>query len=363
MEQILFIAPSQLMAERANEVCGQMGLEVPVVVGIERQALEAANAYPKAQVLISRGANVEYLRSAGNKPVVAITATFSDLVPLVQKLAETGIEKVGIVVTESMLDDGKQDLRLSNVDIFIRPWRDKTEIPSLLEGLKSQGVTGIVGDKTGVETAGQYGMSAEFFDSGIFSIKKAVKEAVAVAKAQETEHLREAAKAKRIRQYVDEIYQALEQTSAAIEELTASSQELAATSQVSSDMVHTAAREVNNTEEILAMIRRVAQQTNLLGLNAAIEAARVGELGRGFSVVAEEVRKLADESHHSVQEITQILEKIRTAVGQVLSNVEQSNGITKQQANAVQDIARMVEGLQATGQKLLEMASASAETN
>jgi methyl-accepting chemotaxis protein len=121
--------------------------------------------------------------------------------------------------------------------------------------------------------------------------------------------------------------------------------------------VQTASREVSNTAEILNMIRRVAQQTKLLGLNAGIEAARVGELGRGFTVVANEVRNLADESNNSAQHITSILDKIRTAVEQVLTNVAQSNQISQQQAKAVQDIAQMVEGLQLTGHKLMEMAA------
>lgn len=73
--------------------------------------------------------------------------------------------------------------------------------------------------------------------------------------------------------------------------------------------------------------------------------------------MANEVRKLAEESNHSAQDINAILEKIRAAVEQVLGNVAQNNEITQQQANAVQDIAQMLEGLKLTGHRLMEMSA------
>lgn len=88
------------------------------------------------------------------------------------------------------------------------------------------------------------------------------------------------------------------------------------------ETIQTLERQTNEIGSLTDIIASIASQTNLLALNASIEAARAGENGRGFAVVAEEVRKLAEESHTAVEQISQHVEGIRKGVAKAGESIE-----------------------------------------
>ena len=155
-----------------------------------------------------------------------------------------------------------------------------------------------------------------------------------------------------IRSQVDNLSRSIEHAASTVEQLTASSQQVAAISHLLADEAREGLQQVKVTTDVLDFISRIANQTNLLGLNAAIEAARAGEHGRGFSVVAGEVRKLAEDSKRSANEIKEILNKFNATIEQIARGVLQSSEITQEQANATQHITQIVEGVQLVGQEL-----------
>lgn len=157
-------------------------------------------------------------------------------------------------------------------------------------------------------------------------------------------------------------------------------QTLTQTSETTANITRNVIQSIQELEEksksisnIVSAINDIAEQTNLLSLNASIEAARAGDAGRGFSVVAEEIRKLADQCLASSSQISSIVDEIVSKTGEVVNIARQAEDAVSSQSSVVEDttnsfkqidqlVAQLIQALQTISNNVQEMNGARNET-
>ncbi|MDN3518655.1 methyl-accepting chemotaxis protein [Aquisalimonas lutea] len=140
-----------------------------------------------------------------------------------------------------------------------------------------------------------------------------------------------------------------------VDETVAAVNRLADEMERAADSVGKLKDESESIGSVLDVIRGIAEQTNLLALNAAIEAARAGEQGRGFAVVADEVRSLAQRTQQSTQEIQEMIERVQTGTGETVSVIQEGRDQTRNVVEQSRSAGEALQGIAQAVSRITEM--------
>ncbi|WP_416350737.1 methyl-accepting chemotaxis protein [Pseudomonas sp. CCI1.2] len=150
-----------------------------------------------------------------------------------------------------------------------------------------------------------------------------------------------------------------------MDEASTSLQQIASSLNGTATVINTLGQRSQEIGSIVGVITSIAEQTNLLALNAAIEAARAGEQGRGFAVVADEVRNLASRTRKATDEITDMIASIQLETGNAISTMEQGNALMQEglsrNATVAAALARIDEQSRSAGEQFAAITTATQE--
>jgi uncharacterized protein YoxC len=161
-----------------------------------------------------------------------------------------------------------------------------------------------------------------------------------------TEELRKEQAARGRQELINKVAGKIQDISASIQQASAGAEEIAGISHDMGSRAKMIDDNLGDMNQVLELVSEIVSQTNLLGLNAAIEAARAGQYGRGFGIVADEVRRLSADSAASLRNINKVLHEIQSTVAIITKGVQQNAVTTEEQASALQFIAANIVELQ-----------------
>lgn len=156
----------------------------------------------------------------------------------------------------------------------------------------------------------------------------------------------------RLRNMSDKMEKNVGEIAAVVQQLAAAASQIASNEGVLNNSIAEIYQVSEKIEEVLGFVTQIAAETKMLGLNAAIEAARAGDVGRGFGVVAEEIRKLSDQSRSTVVTIKQLTDQIKEQLDHARGVSDQTLRSSEEQAAATEEIAASVQELTKTAEKL-----------
>jgi len=160
---------------------------------------------------------------------------------------------------------------------------------------------------------------------------------IAVVKSLERQH--------EISNLSEALSKALNRISDMTEALAGSSKQVSELNAMILDKIEDTNRQTKDTDEIIGFVKNMARQTNLLGLNASIEASRAGDYGRGFNIVAKEIRKLSASSTDNLKKIEDILKNMQASISSLTEKINDANDDFQKQAEEFQQVNELMEEL------------------
>ena len=159
-------------------------------------------------------------------------------------------------------------------------------------------------------------------------------------------------KERQLEEYIDTVRDIVNVLQDKTHRMASHSEQLATTSEQIREQSERALADSEKTNDITKLIRGISRQTNLLGLNASIEAARAGQHGAGFNIVAQEVRKLSLQTDESTEEIERALTSVKSNLSALLQNMTHITEASTEEAKLTQEVSGVIETLSDVSTKL-----------